>query len=1152
MSRRFFDLELMEFAWSPMGEGFLGDHIQRSFDLSFWQRGEKYFEGGFVMELENLRRGSSGFSFESEVKGSGSSRYRQDIEVLIKGGEFVVDGYCSCPVEYNCKHVAAALMDLKAQTRGVLGNGGPKKRWIDEVSRLLGQDQTVIEAPKVASKAKKPASKTFHKLGFLLRERDDERLSIRLAKLRYTHGREEVKIESDYLSVRLSNPASYLEPEDVFRAWRILESLPQRKSESVHYENDILLDGELSYELIRELHTTGRLFLTEKVDAAPSGSFYGHGSGRTLKGRVLRQRPLAWGEPETLEAAWERSADGKSWQPVLKMAREHLKVYQVNGQRIYLDKRAMEIGDLKLSEGLNDELLNLWSMAPELAEDDALELAANFPQAKLRPPIEDLEVVEVTDRIPRPVLKVKGLAALDFYEFEISIQLLFDYGTGEPVPYLGELELPPIRKVTKSGKGSTIEMIARDVSIENGYCRSLEAMDDLERGFETNALEFGREEFILLYNEGESPAASAIRLKDELFPQLLAAGWKVIDQLEVPFDVVQASPEVHLDQEGNSPDWFRFQIGLLGESDEAAHIDLTELMAQFLAANDEIPKVEELVDPEQPIYLPHPASGVMLKLPCGPFFEVLHAVSDLLMRPHEPVHKLRAAGVAESLDMDDSETLRSLAELGKRLASITEIPTPELPEGLNAELRPYQLEGFSWMKFLASHSLNGVLADDMGLGKTVQSLAHLASEVESGATKGLPSLVVAPTSVVGNWMAESKKFTPNLKILELQGPDRKQWFDRFEEFDVVYTSYALINRDIDALRAQPWHLVILDEAQHIKNATSQVSRKVCELEARHRLCLSGTPVENHLGELWALYRFLMPGYLGNKEVFRKQFQTPIERHDDGLSRESLARRVRPLILRRTKDEVVTELPPKTEILHQIKLNKKQVNHYESVRVAMDSKVRDAIAAKGEARSQIIFLEALLKLRQICCDPRLLEKEADVGKAIESAKFEFLIKELLPTLIEDGRRILLFSQFTRMLGFIEEGVKELGIPYLKLTGRSRNRGDLVERFQAGEVPIFLISLKAGGTGLNLTEADTVIHYDPWWNPAAENQATDRAHRIGQQKPVFVHRLICEGTIESRIQELQKRKAKIAAAILDGASKSIKLDQETLSALLAPLD
>jgi SNF2 family DNA or RNA helicase len=489
------------------------------------------------------------------------------------------------------------------------------------------------------------------------------------------------------------------------------------------------------------------------------------------------------------------------------------------------------------------------------------------------------------------------------------------------------------------------------------------------------------------------------------------------------------------------------------------------------------------------------------------------------------------------------EVPQGIIELGEKLRDFSAIERVPVPPGLRAELRDYQREGYQWMQFLLSHGLHGILADDMGLGKTLQTLAHLLAEVDSGGNGGKPSLVIAPTSVVMNWQREAAKFAPDLRVLVLQGAERKLQFRKIPKADLVLTSYALLHRDLEALLEHEFHLLVLDEAQYIKNPGAQVTQAVAALHADHRLCLSGTPVENHLGELWSLMEFLMPGFLGTLESFRSTWQTPIEKNGNESRRAALARRVGPLILRRTKHDVAKELPPKTEILHEIEMGEAQKDLYETVRSTMDKQVRQALAIRGQ-QAQIVFLDALLKLRQICCHPRLLGEDHASGG---SAKFDYLV-DLLETFREEGHRVLVFSQFTTMLDLIEAHLIAEEVSYLKLTGATKDRQSLVERFQGGEGEVFLISLKAGGTGLTLTGADTVIHYDPWWNPAAENQATDRAYRIGQDKPVFVHKLICRSTVEERIQLMQEKKDDIASDLLSGAATGIDLSPETMAGLL----
>jgi SNF2 family DNA or RNA helicase len=517
---------------------------------------------------------------------------------------------------------------------------------------------------------------------------------------------------------------------------------------------------------------------------------------------------------------------------------------------------------------------------------------------------------------------------------------------------------------------------------------------------------------------------------------------------------------------------------------------------------------------------------------------------------------------------DDS--IRQLAQRLQAGPGLREVP---VPSGLRAELRAYQQQGLNWMQYLREQGLAGVLADDMGLGKTVQTLAHILAEKEAGRLDR-PALIVVPTTLVHNWREEARRFAPELEVLVLNGPQRKERFEQIREHELILTTYALLWRDQKVLAEHEYHLLILDEAQYVKNATTKAAQAIRGLSARHRLCLTGTPLENHLGELWSQFDFLLPGFLGSQKDFTRRWRNPIEKNSDGVRRSLLARRIRPFMLRRRKDEVAKELPAKTTIVCSVDLEGAQRDLYETVRTAMQEKVRAAVSAQGLARSHIIVLDALLKLRQVCCDPRLvrtLKSAGDTGEPAEgtsekparldkagkgarstrSAKLDLLLS-MLPELIEEGRRVLLFSQFTGMLSLIAGALDEAAIPYVILTGDTTDRITPVERFQQGEVPLFLISLKAGGVGLNLTAADTVIHYDPWWNPAAENQATDRAHRLGQDKPVFVYKLIAAGSIEEKIVELQEQKAGLADSILsEDVAGAAKFSDDDIDALFAPM-
>jgi ERCC4-related helicase len=470
------------------------------------------------------------------------------------------------------------------------------------------------------------------------------------------------------------------------------------------------------------------------------------------------------------------------------------------------------------------------------------------------------------------------------------------------------------------------------------------------------------------------------------------------------------------------------------------------------------------------------------------------------------------------------------------------IPETPIPPEFCGTLRHYQLDGVSWLQHLIASKLGAFLADDMGLGKTAQTIAHITVEHASGRMK-TPALIVVPTSLITNWTSELEKFAPGLRVAVMHGLDRHKKREKLRKFDVIVTTYAVLTRDILEMKEHDWHIVVLDEAQAIKSPDAKATKAVAQLDARQRICLSGTPIENNLEELWSQFAFLMPGLLGDRRTFTKRFRTPIEKNNDPIRRVQLVRRIKPFIMRRTKSEVATELPPKHTILRRITLAPEQRELYEAIRITLYEKVREQVAERSLAQSRIIVLDALLKLRQACCDPRLVKLRS--ARDIEtSSKLDDLL-EMMSEMIPEGRRILLFSQFTSMLDLIKPRLREAGIPFVELRGDTTDRAEPVRSFEAGEVPLFLISLKAGGRGLNLVSADTVIHYDPWWNPAVEDQASDRAHRIGQTKSVFVYKMIAADTVEERILELQQRKAELAAIAFSEDTEA--QDSTALSAL-----
>jgi superfamily II DNA or RNA helicase len=489
---------------------------------------------------------------------------------------------------------------------------------------------------------------------------------------------------------------------------------------------------------------------------------------------------------------------------------------------------------------------------------------------------------------------------------------------------------------------------------------------------------------------------------------------------------------------------------------------------------------------------------------------------------------------------DGSRERRSITALKAQIGAAEEITPQQESTRFRGVLRPYQREGLGWLRYLASTGFGGCLADDMGLGKTVQVLALLDQLSSEG---GRPSLVVAPRSLLFNWKKEAERFTPHLRVLEHHGQERTKASAHFSGYDLVLTTYATLRLDAAHFTATEFEYVILDEAQAIKNATSQASKAVRLLRAAHRVALSGTPVENHIGELWSLFEFLNPGMLGPQRWFHRTFTAkgvPPER------RRLLGDALRPLILRRTKQQVAPELPARTEQTIYCELSEGERERYDELRRYYRARLAGEVRTKGLENTKMQVLEALLRLRQAACHPALLG-ETHNGS---SSKVETLLEELRE-ILESGHRALVFSQFTSFLALIREELDREKIPYLYLDGTTRDRASLVERFQdGGGPPLFLISLKAGGLGLNLTAADYVFLLDPWWNPAVEAQAIDRSHRIGQTRPVMAYRLIARDTVEEKILELQASKRELAGAILTDENSILQaLDAEQLDSLLS---
>lgn len=1117
--------------------------VQEQFDPGTFERGRAYYKRRHVSNCEVTPGSESGWQLTATVRGSRPEPYGVTVAILPDpDGTVVFEGECSCPMEFDCKHVVAAILHLANQssspslpfengngrlTRQPPGSGQPKARaanpevqfWLELLART-GKQPVAQPAPVQPDR----------QLLYVLRPISG-RLKIELSVVQLLEKGGYGRAQSCPLQ-SLLYPQSGLQPPQSGDL-RLLRKIALAQSGMHYYE--VFLDVEDGAELLQEILATGRC----------------HWRGTGQKHPALRL-----GAARAAKPVWTVDSQGLQ-KPSFQIEPPVTDILPLS-PAWFVDETTAECGPLETT--LPAAAAAAWLMAPAVSPDDVSTVAAGFANAAAAlalPKPREIEIVDLPGIKPTPCLRLYSARLKNNYsgygwmrtadgaaDRELSFaRVEFDYAGAKA----GSDGWLPVLEHYDEGK---LRRLRRDKSAENKALRWLkqlglqpaeEIIFDLNLGSHSSAWTF----------EEETTWLNFVHIQ---VPELRQQGWRV--ELEKSFQFHLVQPDDWFTDaigEGSGHDWFGIELGVIVGGEK---INLLPVLLQMLQGNPILLQAGGLEDMPDNTFFPVPMpDGRKVMFPASRAQQMLGVLLELsqpgALNPDGQLRlpKLRALELAAEADwrwLGSTE----LREMAGRLRDFTGIKPVPPPENLCATLRPYQQDGLNWLQFLREYGLAGVLADDMGLGKTVQTLAHLLLEKQSG-RMDRPSLVVGPTSLMTNWRQEAERFAPDLRVLVLHGLDRKQHFGRITDHDLIITSYPLLPRDHAVLREQEFHCVILDEAQFIKNPKTQYAQIACALKARHHLCLTGTPMENHLGELWSLFHFLLPGFLGDEIRFNSVFRRPIEKGRNEDRRKVLARRITPFILRRKKEEVVKELPPKTEIIQNVELTGAQRDLYESTRLAMHARVKAEINKKGLSRSHIIILDALLKLRQICCHPQLLSLPA-AQKVKSSAKLELLL-DLLPEMIAEGRRILLFSQFTSMLAIIQEELDTRKIPYVLLTGDTRDRATPVARFQAGEAPLFLISLKAGGTGLNLTAADTVIHYDPWWNPAVENQATDRAHRIGQDKKVFVYKLLTIGTVEEKIAAMQARKRELVESLLNEERREqLKISAEDLDVLFAPLE
>lgn len=1115
----------------------LSDH----FDSSTLKRAQDYVDRGLVMKVETERGGA----VVSRISNGRGQAYNQHIALH---GDAVF-GACSCPMGHNCKHVAAALIYLAAaQHKNAVSLAAPVEAWLARVR------QNATTAAPIPDRPEEYPNNINDRLLYVL-EPTGAQLRVDIYKGRMAAAGDTLNKSMrryDVLTAIRSNAVpAFIRPVDL----ELIPALAQARIWDARYgygygfgpglPDFLLPKGEQAISLIRGLCDTGRLL----HEASPEAC-------------------LTWSEDRpAVRLAWRLVLDGTQQLGFVDPSGAPLQLRGFEGATFWIDINEGRIG--ALAQPVKLEALRLIEAAPLVSAEHAEVIGAALPDRMADLVLPRPHTVRQMTRAPKTRHARLVLGAETARENSRrwgatlqlpTITLTFVYEGQEVSAY------DPDPRIMHDGEVVTL---LRDHEWEEAcLTRLMEAGAIPVEELETHWSGERMMDCDLVFADGElstslmdvSRLDDAIDFAFEVVPALRREGWDIVEGRKWPYRLAGETASLSISTlnapgaafQGN--DWFSlgFQAEIGGKA-----IDVAPLIAAFLEQSrewDHVPDVDVLAQhlASQPVYLDRGKQGyVAVDLsPIAPLLHMFlsHQVELGAMHPTDAgLVKLAEEALAGS-DVRFSDIV-GILPLARSLHALTEVEAYSSPAGLRAQLRDYQAYGAAWMAALLQAGFGGVLADDMGLGKTVQALALLQARREAEAPG--PVLLIVPTSLVHTWRSQAEQFTPGLRLVVLHGNDRAAYRAAALEADLVVTTYPLLARDREWLAAHDWPLVILDEAQTLKNPASQMAKTLREIPAKGRLALTGTPLENSLQDLWTLMDWVNPGLIGDRKQFQTLFRTPIEKHGDASAQARLNRRLRPFLLRRTKEQVAAELPSKTEILERVELPKPQQALYETVRSVMDARVREAIRTKGLAASRITVLGALLKLRQVCCDPALVKTEA-AQSVTDSAK-RARLRELVSELVAEGRRVLIFSQFVEMLHLIERDLTEAGIAYLSLTGKTRNRASVLDAFANGGAPVFLLSLKAGGVGLTLTEADTVILYDPWWNPAVERQAMDRTHRIGQTKPVFVHRLVAAGTVEERILDMQQRKQALADALFEAESDTAHtvLDETTLEDLFAPL-
>jgi superfamily II DNA or RNA helicase len=1100
---------------------------------------------------------------------------------------------CTCSTRLNCKHAAGLAYlwttmqpqrngTLSGQPAAAIGEGvaqdrAPPQSTNPSVNAVSSTMRTGLapdlsqwlragfeERAKVRSDDDGSEKASAEFVAYLLTERGE----ITLAKARrLKSGESKLNVQAASLSWIYHGHAtpSYVAGTDEPILRMMAATLGMQSSKPV-----LQLSGAIGSQLLKMALTTGRLWL------APAGFTDSVVRTQSLKSADAPSlaQPLSVADSLPTKLTWDAVALPQGERVLLRARRDSASEHDTMpiialDPPLVVDVAANALRPL--ATDVSSATLTRLIALPPLKVDDANAWAfvadslRELPDFAAIPRCPTVSEVEAPLPIPKPVLRFA------LVEFDVSVgwgrnsslqgrvfpavQLLFRYPDGKLLPYQrnGLEHAIEQDRVGRELVGQRLRNVRIESQWEMRMPRLLYTADRIEPSLAyARDIKALRESLWGLPDHDWSGRGPAVLADAQMagFAIDIEAGFPVSME-DIPEPSLELAP-------GTEVGWYRLSMGV---DVDGKRVDLAPSLAKLIAAQKDAEQWLEALPTVQYVLLSVPVpdrvkaaqivriTGERMAAILKPVFEWfqgggVNEISELqaALLPDLPNDTVLYLGRDNPAWLAMREKLRSGAEL---------VPVNAAP-GFDATLRPYQNHGLAWLAHLHELGMGGVLADDMGLGKTVQTLAHL-HRLHSAAVSAKPSLIIAPTSVLSNWQREAERFAPTLKVYRHHGSERSSSAKAFANADVVLTSYPLLQRDEKMLTDIEWNVVVFDEAQTLKNAKAKTYQSAQSLKAPQRIALTGTPMENHLGELWAIYNVLIPGLLGNLESFNSIFRHPIEQRADSDQMKKLKARIRAFILRRSRDQVLNELPPKTEYTRWVELESAQADLYESLRTAIHEDIRRVIDKKGLKQSTIHILDALLKLRQVCCDPRLVKLPGSAARLMGagSAKLEWLGTHI-PELMEEGRKVLIFSQFTSMLALIAEMLNEQKIGFALLTGDTIDRDTPIEQFQSGKVSVFLLSLKAGGVGLNLTAADTVIHYDPWWNPAVEAQATARAHRMGQDKPVIVTKLVAKGTLEERMLTMLARKRDLASALLEGEGNALTgLTVADVDALLAPI-